>query len=208
MSSVICRSFSTAAASPIPGKMNLRRRAKSHHRQADRHTNTDKQVDTQTQTQTQTHASAQNGGGRGAAHVVALRGELRGAVRHRDGVEGRAGREDSLAVCPLVGVLSGALGLGCRVGEGEDEGVFVVLGHLLNNLSERSDCKVAFQTLPQFPPRASNLAPTDASADVDQQPTQVAHDGPVSSNSGRGRGQTSLVKIPGLADSPRSSDGL
>ena len=137
MSSVICRSFSTAAASPIPGKMNLRRRAKPHHRQADRHTDTDKQVDTQTQTRTRTHASAQDGGGRGAAHVVALRGELRGAVRHRNGVEGRAGREDSLAVGPLVGVLGGALGLGCRVGEREDEGVLVVLGHLLNDLIER-----------------------------------------------------------------------
>lgn len=62
-------------------------------------------------------------------HVVALAG-----VQHAPVVlllgEGRAGREDDLAVGPLDGLVELALGETDGVGEGEDDGALVELGHL------------------------------------------------------------------------------
>lgn len=61
-------------------------------------------------------------------HVVALAG-LESLALVLDGGEGRARGEEAAALGVLDGVLEGALGLAAGVGQGEDDGHLVQLGH-------------------------------------------------------------------------------
>jgi hypothetical protein len=70
-------------------------------------------------------------------HVVALaRNQL--LSLELEGREGAARGEEALALGVLDSVLEGALRLGARVGQGEDDGPLVHGSHLLENLGSES----------------------------------------------------------------------
>jgi hypothetical protein len=76
-------------------------------------------------------------GNRRLTHVVALAGNQLLALEVK-GREGAARGEEALALGVLDSILEGALRLGARVGQGEDDGPVVHGSHLLENLRSES----------------------------------------------------------------------